>query len=298
MNLIGKQGYTWIYCCLLWADFNLQQTYSFSINDRRSVINNLIGATCASTLIHPVVAIASVQTGIEGSGGVINRVEGIGGGFDLTKSMVARDTQVIFPASMEGDWQCERVVTSIEGDAGQAELAWRNLGGYGKTALNNIETFNVNFFVPNSDVKNEYLSVDKEIMKGVVSDEGVQMKSRSHDTYTVYWDKDTPDVLTYDNGSSQVEIRVVQRKIELPNEKGFGFDELYRVTSSAGGIFGENKLMRAIRVKRRYRRALDSDGNREVEGLEIMKTYRVLDGIAGELPTSTTKSQLKLTRKL
>ena len=34
-----------------------------------------------------------------------------------------------------------------------------------------------------------------------------------------------------------------------------------------------------------------------VEGLEIVKTYRVLDGVAGiEFPTSTTKSTLRLTR--
>ena len=57
-------------------------------------------------------------------------------------------------------------------------------------------------------------------------------------------------------------------------------------------------MQRAVRVKRRYRRALDEkSGGRIVEGLEIMKTYRVLDGIAGvEMPTSTTESQIKLTR--
>lgn len=32
-----------------------------------------------------------------------------------------------------------------------------------------------------------------------------------------------------------------------------------------------------------------------MEGLEIVKTYRVLDGIAGaEMPTSTTKTQIRL----
>ena len=34
-----------------------------------------------------------------------------------------------------------------------------------------------------------------------------------------------------------------------------------------------------------------------VEGLEIVKTFRVLDGVAGvEMPTSTAKSKLRLTR--
>ena len=44
-------------------------------------------------------------------------------------------------------------------------------------------------------------------------------------------------------------------------------------------------------------RALTDEGGRLVEGLEIVKTYRVLDGIAGiEFPTSTTKSTIRLTR--
>ena len=37
---------------------------------------------------------------------------------------------------------------------------------------------------------------------------------------------------------------------------------------------------------------------RVVEGLEIVTTYRVLDGIAGtEYPTSTTKATIRLTRR-
>lgn len=100
--------------------------------------------------------------------------------------------------------------------------------------------------------------------------------------------------MLYDKDGSDVEIAVVQRKIELPSEKGFGYSELYRVTSSAGGIFGDSKVQRAVKVQRRYRRALDENGNRIVEGLEIQKTFRVLDGVAGiEMPTSTMKSSLK-----
>ena len=52
-----------------------------------------------------------------------------------------------------------------------------------------------------------------------------------------------------------------------------------------------------MRVQRRWRRAEAATGERVVEGLEIVKTYRVLDGVAGvEFPTSTTKSTLRLTR--
>jgi len=50
-------------------------------------------------------------------------------------------------------------------------------------------------------------------------------------------------------------------------------------------------------VQRRFRRAFGKDGSRIVEGLEIVKTFRVMDGIAGtEMPTSTTKSSLRLAR--
>mmetsp|Transcript_17135 Transcript_17135/g.25668 ORF Transcript_17135/g.25668 Transcript_17135/m.25668 type:complete len:123 (-) Transcript_17135:13-381(-) len=114
---------------------------------------------------------------------------------------------------------------------------------------------------------------------------------------TARWNIADPDLLSYDKDASSVDIVVVQRKVEMPSEQGFGFTELYRITSSAGGIFGDNKVQRAVRVQRRYRRAMDDAGNRIVEGLEIQKTYRVLDGIAGvEMPTSTTKSSIRFRR--
>ena len=57
-------------------------------------------------------------------------------------------------------------------------------------------------------------------------------------------------------------------------------------------------IIYAARVQRRFRRALTPEGERLVEGLEILKTYRVLDGIAGvEYPTSTTKSLIRMTRR-
>ena len=60
---------------------------------------------------------------------------------------------------------------------------------------------------------------------------------------------------------------------------------------------GDATIDYALRVQRRFRRATSEGGARVVEGLEIVKTYRVLDGVAGvEMPTSTTKSTLRLTR--
>jgi len=180
-------------------------------------------------------------------------------------------------------------------------------GGKSNAMLNSIESFDTEFIIPPESasviVKNEYV-FDNEILKGVILNRGLEMESRTKSN-NVIWNVESPDTLRYERDApssssslSTVEVVVVQRKVEMPSDKGFGFDELYRITSSAGGIFGENKVQRAVRVKRRYRRALDEkSGGRIVEGLEIMKTYRVLDGIAGvEMPTSTTKSQIKLTR--
>ena len=57
------------------------------------------------------------------------RIEGIRSGLDLTRSSVPPKTDVIFPASSLSSWTCQRIVTSVGGDTGQAELAWGCLGG-------------------------------------------------------------------------------------------------------------------------------------------------------------------------
>jgi len=104
----------------------------------------------------------------------------------------------------------------------------------------------------------------------------------------VEWSPTAPNILTYYTSTAKglpVELAVVQRKVEALPE-GFGFNELVRITE-------QNQLERCARVQRRYRMRDDA----VIEGLEIVKTYRVLDGIAGtEFPTSTTKSQLQMKR--
>ena len=262
---------------------------SSSSFDRRQAVKGIL-STSTGVLISsdPVLA-------LEGKGGTVTRVEGIGGGFDITSSKTEPGKDVIYPASMAGIWNVRRVVTSIEGDNGQAELAWRNLGGTG--SIKDIESFQTQFIVPPSSlgIENQYV-FDGETFQGCVLDRGFEIASRKKCKST--WSIDNPDVLLYDKDGSEVEIAAVQRKIELPSEKGFGYSELYRVTSSAGGIFGDSKVQRAVKVQRRYRRALDENGNRIVEGLEIQKTFRVLDGVAGiEMPTSTMKSSLKFREK-
>jgi hypothetical protein len=273
---------------LLALSFRQTNALTHTLMDRRTVVASLLSSSVA------VPSIANAATGIQGRGGVVARVEGIGGGFDITSSTTIKGKDVIFPASMAGLWKCRRVVTSVEGDTGQAELAFKNLGGTGP--IKDIESFQTQFILPKEElgVQNtyEFESLD---FPGVVLDRGFEMESRR--SCRASWTIENPDLLRYENDGSDVEIVVVQRKVEMPSDKGFGFSELYRITSSAGGIFGVNTVQRAVRVQRRYRRALDEAGNRTVEGREIQKTYRVLDGIAGiEMPTSTTKSTIKLTR--
>ena len=128
------------------------------------------------------------------------------------------------------------------------------------------------------------------------------MDARVHGA-RVRWEAAAPDTLAYDREDggrgSAAELRVVQRAVEAPSDQGWGSNELVRITTSTGGLLGQSgfEILYAVRVQRRWRRAEAATGERVVEGLEIVKTYRVLDGVAGvEFPTSTTKSTLRLTR--
>jgi hypothetical protein len=214
-----------------------------------------------------------------------------GGGFDLyssTLSMKSFPKDVVYPQSIKGPWLVERIVTSMEGDAFQAETAWRSLGGSGD--FRKTEKFLTKYL-------EQSLGADGNV-DTVILDRGYERQARSSGTIsstnpnsesssTVVWTPQNPDSLKTD----KVEIAVVQRKTEPPTDEGFGYNELYRITE--GPLF-----QRAARVQRRYRRAFDEQtGNRIIEGLEIQKTYRVLDGVAGtEFPTSTTKSMIRMKR--
>lgn len=197
----------------------------------------------------------------------------VGGGFDLLAQRKLSDKDVLYPASMEGSWICDRIVTQVEGDQFQAGEAWRSLGG-GNLKVNKAESF------PTRYIRSPLFNVD-----GVVNDRGFEFSNRAN-LSSVGWTVENPDNLEYE----KIKIVVKSRSVELPSEKGFGFNELIRIDD---GPF----TSRAVQIKRRYRRAFDDSGNRLVEGLEIMKTFRVLDGVAGtEFPTSTVKSQIRLRR--
>jgi hypothetical protein len=196
----------------------------------------------------------------------------VGGGFDLLGGARLSEKDALYPEFIEGLWICERVVTQTEGDSFQAESAWRALGG-GKLQQNRAESFQTRFI--RSPLVGD---------AGVVQDRGFEIASRAKSS-SVTWNENNPNELVYD----KARLTVVQRTVEVPSDKGFGFNELYRVE--------DGPFTRAVQVKRRYRRAFDANGDRIVEGLEIMKTFRVLDGVAGtEFPTSTTKSQIRLVR--
>ncbi len=200
----------------------------------------------------------------------------VGGGYDLlSEKRGSAVGDVIYPQSMEGAWKCVRTVARVEGDKFQAGEAFRCLGG--KPSL--LQEGSTERF------ETQYISSPAIDIPGVVVDRAFEISSRAK-IKDVQWKVENPNSLEFDN---KVKLVVVKRSVEVPSDKGFGFDELIRVEDGA--------TTRAVQIKRRYRRAFDEQGNRVVEGLEIMKTFRVLDGIAGtEFPTSTVKSQIRLVR--
>jgi len=236
------------------------------------------------------------------------RVEEIGGGFDLLSPPSAglSTSDVLFPASMVGTtWRVQRVVTSVEGDLGQAGIAWSCLGGSSERAFTSklTEVYDTRFIEAPSSMLDDAATYefDGTILRGAILDRAYEMQQRAGVTNVdVSLDPTKGNILTYIyKKGDPIELAVVQRRVEKPTDVGgFGSDELYRIKSSAGGVFGNTAVYRAARVRRRYRRGYDEGtGKRVVDGIEIVTTYRVLDGVAGvEMPTSTFKSRIRMTQ--
>eukprot|EP00571_Detonula_confervacea_P009438 CAMPEP_0172328990 /NCGR_PEP_ID=MMETSP1058-20130122/60645_1 /TAXON_ID=83371 /ORGANISM="Detonula confervacea, Strain CCMP 353" /LENGTH=291 /DNA_ID=CAMNT_0013046135 /DNA_START=429 /DNA_END=1304 /DNA_ORIENTATION=- len=281
-----------------------KQSNNNNAPSRRQLIHGIVtGAILSSSLLLPKVAQAA-QTPLER----LVRVEEIGNGLDLTSPPPLSSSEVFYPTSMTNtNWQVQRVLTSVEGDVGQAGLAWKLLGGSSdELAFTSklTEVYEEQYIAAPEEMKDAFykhdLDQDGKLLQAAISDRGCELSSRTGlEKDAVQWNTKGSNSIDYTRDKDgAVTLTVVQRKIEPPSDTGFGSDEVYRIQASAGGIFAGTNVDRAARVRRRYRRGFDeATGKRILDCIEIVTTHRVLDGIAGmEFPTSTCKSRLRLTQ--
>ena len=285
---------------------------SYHLPSRRDILSTAATATIASSSVvfySPKVAQAATSSPppplpLQTTSGIA-RVEEIGGGLDILSPQPLSSSDVFYPSSMTNtNWKVQRVINSVEGDLGQATLAWQLLGGSSdERAFTSklTEVYESSYIeVPQTMKEDATYEFEGKKLQAAVLDRGSELASRTGIAKDLaQWDT-TNNSLTYtrNNNNDAVNLTVVRRKIEPPSEAGFGFDEIYRIESSAGGIFGGTNLDRCAKVRRRYRRGFDeTSGKRIVDAIEIVTTHRVMDGIAGiEMPTSTCKSRLRYTQ--
>jgi len=284
----------------LTVDSPQQQAYTTS----RRVVLSVLSTACIP-LTRPPAATASMPQQIEGMGGRPSpRIQGIGGGFDMLSldPSYLGSFDVYYPASMVNtQWRVQRVVTSSEGDLGQAAKAWMLMGGSDKLAFTSqlTELYDCSFVTASDNSNDALYQYDGKTVRAAVLDRSSSIASRLKiSDNNVHWEKNVPQqTLEYTREKSKdvVKLTVLQRKIEPPAENGFGSDELMKLTSPSG-LSGTN-IDRVVRVKTRYRRGFDeTTGKRLIDGIEIVTTFRVLDGVVGvEMPTSTCKSRIRLT---
>jgi hypothetical protein len=138
-------------------------------------------------------------------------------------------TDLIHPASLLGAWQCQRKIASVEGNAGEALLMWRELGGGGGDDVFSgrlPESFQIRFIKPPPGIQCSYLFEGKSV-DGVILDRGFEFVERNGRA-TVMWDARTPGMIKRTVGGNASELNVLQRNVELPNEKGWGGSEIIR----------------------------------------------------------------------
>lgn len=301
LSLTSIQKFSW-----------LAHALSPSTNSRRDFVFSTTMAAISTT---PLIANAAMPLPLPSTG---PRNVDVGAGFDLLREGGGGSMpfDVLYPPSMEGLWVCRRVPTSVEGDLFQAQEVWKALGGISSLALtttngkgsnintNNPETYLTRFLKPQA-------KESEMTQAGVVNDRGFELLQRrkqspQEESPEVIWTVDQPNELKYSINNSNdriITLSVRSRTVELPSDTkaGFGFNELISIEEGRreGGrlasLAGAN--VRAAQIKRRFRRSYDEQGNRVVEGLELIRTFRALDGVAGtEFPTSTVKSQLRFVR--
>jgi hypothetical protein len=220
------------------------------------------------------------------------RAVDVGGGFDLLStepSSQLKQPDAFFPVSMVGFWDCERTIRSVEGDTQQAERVWQVLGG---SKLRDLKPGITEVYTTHL-ILSPYTE-NKVIANYTVVDRAYEYANRSSTQLeNIVWTVNQPNSLQVLRPSgNRLQLDVVWRIVELPNDQGWGNQEFWKVSET-----NSPAILRAALVKRRFRRNFDEKGRRVVEGLEVVQTFRVLDGIAGtEFPTSTVKSILRYTR--
>jgi hypothetical protein len=206
-----------------------------------------------------LIAGSALATGVPVHSEVKMAPAALGGG-QLTSEGLDPAQDVIHPASLVGEWQCQRVVTMVEGDAGQAVTVWKALGGLSDEVFagKKVESFATRFIAAPPNIKADYV-FEGEALRGVVLDCAFETERRTRGA-AVSWDAAVPGRLSFErtSGGGAVEQRVAQRRVELPSERGWGGSELLSVTTPAGGLLGDSgTVQRAALVQRRFRRALD-----------------------------------------
>lgn len=262
-----------------------------------------IATATSSTLFLPHACEAAPPLPLQTSSGGTVRIEEVGGGLDLLSPKPLSASEVFYPSSMaDTRWKVQRVVTSVEGNLEQSALAWKLLGGSDERTFTSklTEVYEADFIAAPENMKDASYTFDGKKMQSAILDRLSELSSRvgiEQGLIRLVIQNNSIEY-TRSKNDGPINITVVSRKIEPPTESGFGSDEIYRIYSSAGGVFAGANVYRCARVRRRFRRGFDeSTGKRILDGIEIVTTHRVLDGVAGmELPTSTCKSRLRYTQ--
>ena len=254
--------------------------------DRRAFVTT----TAALVVVVPIFSPAWAAV----TGSLVDVGRGVDVSVDTSSARLSDPNHLVFPSSFVGRYTCERTLLSVEGDAYQAQNAWRGLGGDPGRALFAVgkapEVYETQLIPLQEDGGSNYAVVDRSFEWASRSSTTTSSSSSSGGATSVQWNSQTPNTGTIGTTS----LAVIQRSVILPNlDQGIvaGGQELVRLRDGTGPL----ATTRAVQVKTRFRPAASPPY--DLEGLELVKTYRVLDGIAGtEFPTSTTKSILKLKR--
>jgi hypothetical protein len=237
---------------------------------------------------------------------------GQGGGIDIsidTKSKILLDpANIVFPASLQGRWSCERTCLSVEGDGWKAMMMMGNSNSinaqqfFGPKAT--PERYEIQF-IPAPFQPEKYTVLDRsyELRSRIINNKD----SSAVPSAKVQWNAQEPNIARI---GATTEMAVIQRSVIVPDlEQDIfvaGGQELIRISSTSGDT---DAIVRAVllvqqrfhpaaaAVKERSQQNNSSSSISRLEGLELVQTFRVLDGVADtEFPTSTAKYRLKLVK--